>query len=670
MTVALSLLPDAFDWASFGQFLIDQKVLTRGQVTHAQHVAKRWGSDLPETLLGGGLLSGPEIAEYLAAFTGLASVDLLLESAPNFLLLREEDRETCLTLKAVPYLVEGGRIHIACAVPTPAVLNWATARFGSSIVLDLTDPADIATAIRRRFVEYYGETAQNSLYDSAPDDSARTTFSFDQKWALIGCAGLLLMDASYFSNKILFWLNFGLNLYYAFTILFRSLLMALSWGKLSECEVSDVEVAAVDDRDLPPYTVLVAMYKEAAVFPILVQHLRELDYPRSKLDIKILLEEDDTETLEVAESLRLESFFEFLIVPPSAPKTKPKALNYALPFSRGEYLTVYDAEDRPERDQLKKACIVFKRLGNVSCVQARLNCFNRSENFITRMFAIEYSQWFDNFLVGLYRLKLPIPLGGTSNHFRTNVLRDLGAWDPYNVTEGADLGVRMRKNGHRVAIVNSTTFEEANMWLGNWIRQRSRWIKGYMMTFLVHMRDPMRLYRDVGFVGFFSFALFLGGPALTALLNPLLWGLFIATRLFPAATVDAYFPSPMRQIAEANLIFGNGVLVLLGALSVVRRRCWDLLAWSLLLPVYGTFYSVAAYKALWQLLFKPHYWEKTAHGLSALTKVDREKALESIPREPDSAKGGLQRVWKYMKGSRSAPNVEIASSDLDFEHKP
>lgn len=651
MTVALSLLPDAFDWGSFGQFLIDQKVLTRGQVTHAQHLANRWGSDLPETLLGAGLLSGPEIAEYLASFTGLASVDLLLESAPNFLLLRDEDRETCLALKAIPYLIEGGRTHVACAVPTPAVLNWATARFGASVVLDLTDPADIVVAIRRRFVEYYGETAQNSRYNSAPDDSARTTFSFEQKWLLVGAVGLLLMDAGFFANRILFVLTVTLNLYYASTIFFRSLLMALSWGRLPECEVTDAEVAAVDDRDLPPYTVLVAMYKEAGVFPILVQHLRELDYPRSKLDIKIVLEEDDTETLEIAKSLRLESFFEFLVVPPSAPQTKPKALNYALPFARGDYLTIYDAEDRPERDQLKKACIVFKRLGNVSCVQARLNYFNRGENFITRMFTIEYSQWFDNLLVGMYRLKIPIPLGGTSNHFRTSVLRELGAWDPYNVTEDADLGVRMEKNGHRVALVNSTTFEEANTRLGNWIRQRSRWMKGHMMTFLVHMRDPMRLYREVGFVGFFGFALFIGGPALTALLNPLLWGLFVASRFLPPGSVDAYFPSPVREIAEANLILGNGTLVLLGALSVVRRRYWDLLTWSLLLPVYWAFYSVAAYKALWQLLFKPHYWEKTTHGLSALMKVDRAKALESIPREPDSAKGGrLQRVWEYVTG--------------------
>src|SRR5262249_27281022 len=290
-------------------------------------------------------------------------------------------------------------------------------------------------------------------------------------------------------------LNVLMSLFYLGNFLFKGILVSAGGGRSLEADHA-IAVAAreLSEEELPVYTVLVPMYREARMLPMLAQALRNLDYPLGKLDIKLVLEADDHETIEVARTLGLEGVFDVIRVPPSLPKTKPKACNYALRFARGEYLVIYDAEDRPEPDQLRKVVATFARSSeNTACLQCRLNYYNANENWLTRMFTLDYSLWFDQVLPGLERLNVPIPLGGTSNHFKIKVLRDLCAWDPFNVTEDADLGIRLTQKGYRVGIVDSTTFEEAAHQTGNWIRQRSRWIKGYMQTFLVHMRKPLHL---------------------------------------------------------------------------------------------------------------------------------------------------------------------------------
>src|SRR6185312_3160425 len=219
----------------------------------------------------------------------------------------------------------------------------------------------------------------------------------------------------------------------------------------------------------------------------------------------LVLEADDAETIAAAEAVR-EAGFELVLVPEGVPRTKPKAANFALQFARGEYLVIYDAEDRPEPDQLLKAVAAF-RAGprTLACVQARLNFYNADHNWLTRMFALDYALWFDMLLPGLDRIGMPMPLGGTSNHFRTAILRDIGGWDAFNVTEDADIGIRLAQLGYRVSMLDSTTFEEAPLRFGVWLRQRSRWLKGYMQTWLVHMRDPVSLMRRTGISGFIAF---------------------------------------------------------------------------------------------------------------------------------------------------------------------
>lgn len=302
---------------------------------------------------------------------------------------------------------------------------------------------------------------------------------------------------------------FALCLFYTLVIVFRLLSVAVAAARRSEIRVSAEEIAALRSEDLPVYTVLVPLYKEPEVARKIVAAIARLDYPADKLDVKLLLEEDDEVTIAKIREVSLPSNFEPVIIPRGFPRTKPRACNHGLARARGEYLVIYDAEDNPEPDQLKKAVAAFRKILDAEagagsrpgparlllgkpkrtvCLQAKLNYFNSRQNMLTKFFTLEYSVWFDLFLPGLHALGVPIPLGGTSNHFVTEALRQMGGWDPFNVTEDCDLGIRIARAGWRTQILDSTTWEEANSRVGNWIRQRSRWVKGYFQTHLVHTR--------------------------------------------------------------------------------------------------------------------------------------------------------------------------------------
>jgi cellulose synthase/poly-beta-1,6-N-acetylglucosamine synthase-like glycosyltransferase len=302
------------------------------------------------------------------------------------------------------------------------------------------------------------------------------------------------------------------------------------------------------------------------------------------------------------------------------PKTKPKACNYGLHFSRGKYLTIYDAEDIPDTDQLKKVVALFGKLPeNFICIQCALNYFNRNENFLTRMFTLEYSYWFDYMLPGLDTLDIPIPLGGTSNHFKLSKLLDLKGWDPFNVTEDADLGVRAYAKGYKVAVVNSTTYEEANNDFFNWIRQRSRWIKGYMQTFLVHMRNPAALVKKVGWKGFIGFNFFIGATPVMFLLYPILLLIFVCYVVFDLTSIRILFPDWVLFISIFNLMVGNILMIYVNMMAVFKRRFYELILYAIANPIYWLMHSISAYKGLYQLIVKPFYWEKTNHGLSKVS---------------------------------------------------
>jgi cellulose synthase/poly-beta-1,6-N-acetylglucosamine synthase-like glycosyltransferase len=468
-----------------------------------------------------------------------------------------------------------------------------------------------------------------ALLRERPDECANVTLTTRQKivgGALIAAAAVVLW---YRLVPFLLVLNAAAIVFYTVQSLYKFYLVWVAMGRPVEIQVSDEEITALRDQELPTYTLLIPLHREAEVLPELVKSLSALDYPPEKLDIRLLLEEDDADTIAAAEELALQPPFRALVIPDSDPKTKPKACNYGLYTCDSELLVIYDAEDRPEPDQLRKAVAAFAKLPDeVICLQAKLNYYNPRQNLLTKWFTAEYSVWFDLFLPGLTASRAPIPLGGTSNHFKVAELKELGGWDPFNVTEDCDLGVRLHKHGHTTAVVDSTTWEEANSKLMGWIRQRSRWCKGYIQTYLVHMRHPVALFRQLGLRDWFSFQMTIGGMIFCLLVNPVYWSMTALWFVTRWELVPALFPLWVFALGAVCLSVGNFAFVYLMVVGCMKRGHYDLVKYAVVCPVYWLLMSIGGWKAALQIVSRPHYWEKTTHGLTQGTQDSGERAGE------------------------------------------
>jgi cellulose synthase/poly-beta-1,6-N-acetylglucosamine synthase-like glycosyltransferase len=460
------------------------------------------------------------------------------------------------------------------------------------------------------------EWATDGLRIRSPDLSAYRTTTGPQKVVGAVLGGVLLVIALLDVIWAGVALVGALLLVYMATIIQRLLLLVTSLKVGGRLVVSDAEAEAFPDAELPMYSILVPAFHEPAVMPQLVECLQSLDYPSDRLEILLVLEADDLETLQVARTACAGTRVSIIEVPASEPRTKPKALNYALLSAAGEIVAVYDAEDRPERLQLKRAAIALRHADErMVCVQGQLNYFNPDQNTITRWFTLEYTTWFTQLLPGLVNGNVPVPLGGTSNHFRRGTLIEVGGWDPYNVTEDADLGIRLHRLGYRVGVLESVTLEEANSDFINWVKQRSRWYKGYLQTWLLNMRHPVQLYRELGLRGFLAVNLFVGGTPLLAVVNPVFWLLTAMWFVVHPHFIQSLLPTPLFFAGLTCWIIGNFLMLYAFVLTAFKEERVSLLKAALLMPLYYVMMSLAAYKALIQLVLKPSYWEKTTHGL-------------------------------------------------------
>lgn len=587
----------------------------------------KWGTPSDRVMVGSGTARLVDMARLRATQHGIPFVNLLTDPC-DAALRKLEAMDFYLREQCLPWRRHGDEtIYVAT---DPAAAREAIARHeGRPQSVFVTSPRDIDRTLRNEFGDALSERAIFSLARQMPESSAATPVTRRQGTVLAGLALLILAAfiiapaAAFVTLSIVFGLCFLAIAALRYASIFVGL---LAQPTAEECAY-DLH-GAPTDAELPVYTVMVPLFDEARVLPIIARALEELDYPASKLDIKLIFEESDVETWEAAKALKLPDRFDFIRVPTSMPRTKPKACNFALPFARGELLVIYDAEDMPEPQQLKKAAAAFA-LGDakLACVQAQLNYYNWNENWMTRQFAIEYAAFFDLLLPALVRLNLPIPLGGTSTHFRTSALREAGAWDPNNVTEDADLGQRFALRGYRCGIIRSTTQEEANCQLNNWIRQRSRWVKGWMQTYLVRMRHPVQLYRALGFRGFMGFQLVIGGFSLSNLLHPIFY-LTTAVALILTGTPTGFQHGTMLAVFNiVILIAGYSFAIAAGLVAVAARGLAPLCTQTLMMPAYWVLISIGAYKALWQLATKPFHWEKTEHGLSRMT-VDKLARLQ------------------------------------------
>jgi len=598
--------------------------VSSAQLYRAQFLAATWKVDAADVLVGEGTVTPPAYRDEIARVTGCAP-----DAAGA------ELREASLCAPARRWLETAGLLPVS-GKGVDGALNIQTV---SAHVID-----DVAQALGERCERIALITRQDlvdmliaqrgrgllrratwRLRQIRPGESAADGVALWQMLYLLAFAGLVAGAAVISFRDTMTMLSAALSLVFLVTVALRLIAAVQLAGRKWRAGQRE-PLPEIADADLPRYTILVPLFREAGILPALVANLRALDYPAPKLDIKLILESVDTETIAAARAMDLPGNFDIITVPDGQPRTKPKACNFALEFATGDFAVIFDAEDRPEPDQLRKAVAMFAAAPpEVVCLQAKLNFDNPSENWLAKQFTIEYTSLFWGILPALDMLRLPIPLGGTSNHFRMGALRDLGAWDAFNVTEDADLGMRIYRAGWRCKVLDSTTWEEAACQPGNWLRQRTRWLKGWMQTYAVHMREPRGLRRELGVGGFWAFQGLFAAVVISTLAHPLFYILL---------AYDAAHGGFMRQaesllgwhfwaIATFNLVAGYGAAIVLGVVSLRARGVAGLLPQILLIPVYWLCISVAAWRALYQLITNPFYWEKTQHGIS---KVPRKAA--------------------------------------------
>lgn len=421
--------------------------------------------------------------------------------------------------------------------------------------------------------------------------------------------------------------------------------MMLSYMRLSSIFIAEHKnklksklihpIIAVDNNTLPRYSVLVAVYNEVEALPKLIKGLEKINYPTDLLEIFILIEEDDLATQQAFYACNAPEHIEALIVPDGNPRTKPRALNYGLHFATGEFVTIYDAEDLPEPDQLRKAVSTFRSgPDHLACLQAELSIYNRKENWLTAMFATEYKILFSNFLPFLAKHNLIVPLGGTSNHFKRKLLQQVGGWDPHNVTEDADLGIRFARLGYSCDVVDSYTIEEALPRLKPWLLQRSRWLKGWMQCYATHLREPKRFLKEVGLKRFLGLHVTIGIMLFAGLVHPTCIILLLCDIIpYLIAKNGTSIPSlsAISFLYILNAILGYGSYLLNGIFVLKDQPLKDKLIFSFTFPFYWVLMSISCYIALYEFFINPFYWHKSPHRGQVINKAEvKFKKLNTI----------------------------------------
>ncbi|MFT3973129.1 MAG: glycosyltransferase family 2 protein [Amaricoccus sp.] len=605
-----AVAPAAATRRFLGDVLVSSGRLAQSQVDAALRAQTQQDSLLGTILVVEGLLTPDALAEALAEQSGLRRIDLVADPVDP-IALQGVDPLVCLRLDAIPWRRRNDRLEIAVANPAsgPAAVA-AFSRDGAPATLVLAGQDAIRAAISRAF----GARMRRHAHDLCPRRmSCRTLLHRHRNWRL--AAGLVVLAAVAAMVP-----GLALNVVLAWVLLCGVATQGLRLSALAMRLVRGATPTAsaprfVDSGRMPKVSLLVPLWHEERVAAQLLKHLGKMEYPAPLLDIKLVLEEADLTTRAAIARCTLPPGIEIVTVPDGHLRTKPLAMNYALPFCRGEIVGIYDAEDRPDPAQLR--AVVHHLMDapeDVACVQGYLDFYNDRANWLARCFTIEYAVWFRIFLTGIERLGLPVPLGGTTVFFRRRVLEEIGAWDAHNVTEDADLGMRLARAGYRCEMVATTTLEEANCHgARRWIGQRSRWNKGYALTWASHMRDPLALFHDLGLRKFVGFqVLFLGGLT-SSIALPLFW--LMALGFVGIGPAWEHIPPLLGWGLIGSGLVGS--VAMLGATAFAfhdsgRLRMWP---WALTLPLYWPLAAAAVYRALAEVVTKPFHWTKTEHGL-------------------------------------------------------
>lgn len=512
----------------------------------------------------------------------------------------------CLHHALLPWRNCGGATVIATAQPEdyPRHQERLSQLFGP-VVMTLTTPQAIHDAVLRQRGPELTQIAESRV----PSDESCRGLVGRKLYPPLLLLGMLCSLIASVSPAALLWVLTGWTV---FTLLMCSLLKVAAGFATFLNRPPDPPQTAI--AHLPTVSVIVALYRESDIAPRLVRRLGKLDYPRELLDIVLAVEADDALTRTALAGADLPPWMRIVVVPDGQIKTKPRALNFAIDHCRGSIIGVYDAEDAPDPNQINRIVERFYQRGpEVACLQGILDFYNPTTNWLSRCFSIEYATWFRIILPGLERLGLPIPLGGTTVFFRRDALERVGGWDAHNVTEDADLGIRLYRYGYRTELIDTVTGEEANCRALPWVKQRSRWLKGYMMTWCTHMRDPALLWRQLGPWQFLGFQVLFLCTLSQFLLAPVLWSFWLPFIGLPHPVLNALPPAAALGLLGLLLLTELANLTLhLVALRLAGHRFsrW----WVLIMHLYFPLGALASYKAAWELVRNPFYWDKTTHG--------------------------------------------------------
>ena len=587
------------------------RLLRDGVVSAANMVAalaihaERHGK-LTDILLARNSVTEAALYAALAGHWGLRLVDPTC-ILPDPRLIDRYGAQHCLADGILPFGDAGGATLILCADPDDFAryAGKLTTTFGP-VLMALASPRQIKTALLHLRGPSLASRAENRVTDA---ESCR-------QWKLGAIGPRMALVLAALGTWL--WLAprtvlLVVSLWAIATLLFLTALKLAA--AIAALRPAPPEPPAPIIARLPIVSVIVALYREGDIAGRLIKRLEKLDYPRNLLDVVLAVEADDIVTHQALERADLPTWMRVVTVPDGQLRTKPRALNMALDYCRGSIVGVYDAEDAPDPDQIRKVVTRFHMRGpDVACLQGILDFYNPHTNWLSRCFTIEYATWFRLMLPGLQRLGVAIPLGGTTLFFRRDVLEKLGGWDAHNVTEDADLGIRLARHGYRTELIETTTGEEANCRPLPWIKQRSRWIKGYMVTYAVHMRNPALLWRQLGAVKFIGFQIMFLGTISQVLLVPVLWS-FWALHFGLHHPVGDLLPAIATQ-GLAWLFFTTELITIATGVLGLRRTSHKLsLLWVPTLQIYYPLAALASYKALLEVITNPFYWDKTSHGI-------------------------------------------------------
>lgn len=621
------------------QQALDALLLARGatgwaEITDAREAAGIADLWIGQVLLARDAVSEPDLLSALSESHGLGLAEDR-PARPDPGLGAYLSAGDALALDAVPMDRAGSVVIVATGRPDRADDIRAALRLqpGQRAVLMLAPRTRIMTAQ----IALYGEALARLAEGQAPLAASCRGWRTQAAGRAAALAVLAIAALAFVQPTLVVALAF------AFAVLIfvgNTALKMLAFSATLRAErqikipISSPPRAPALAQRLPVVSILVPLYQEREIATTLMTWLARLDYPPERLDVLLVIEEDDDLTRGALAAMALPGWARIVTVPQGEPRTKPRALNFALNFARGEIIGIYDAEDRPETDQIFRVVQRFAELGpDTACLQGQLDYHNAHHNLLSRLFAIEYAIWFRVLLPGVQRLGLVVPLGGTTLFLRRAALTHVGGWDAHNVTEDAELGLRLARHGYRTEIIETTTFEEANAAVLPWIRQRSRWQKGYLLTWAIAMRAPLALWRDLGTGRFLAVQVQILFAVAGFLVAPLLWSLMIKPFGY-AHPLDAVV-GPFGYGVLATIFVASLVLSVTLAFYATRaRHLRRLRPFIPLAELYFLLGTLSAWRAAAEMLLRPFFWAKTRHGHFGGATPSQAQTLSPEPSAP------------------------------------